>query len=121
LVDFSRLLRWLRRLPGMRRLSPIAALLLLVLGLSCTDFTRADRARATAAHRQIEHFMTALEAYRRDVGRYPPEAPGLAALWRATAPGWRGPYLVMEPPLDPWGHPYLYRLRPDGTPRITRR
>jgi general secretion pathway protein G len=82
---------------------------------------RPDRARERAAEKQIGHFVVALEAYRRDVGRDPPEAQGLAALWRDNAPGWRGPYLVMEPPLDPWGNPYLYRLRPDGTPQIARR
>jgi type II secretion system protein G len=107
------------RLVGMRH---FAAILLwtVAAGTSCQPI-RSDRARERAFEKQIEQLMTAVEAYRRDVGRYPSEAQGLAALWRDTAPGWRGPYLLREPPLDPWGKPYLYRLRPDGTAQITRR
>src|SRR5256885_3708677 len=47
-----------------------------------------------------------------DVGRYPSQQEGLAAL--VTNPNgmaaWRGPYLkAPQVPLDPWGHTYQYR------------
>ena len=49
-----------------------------------------------------------------DVGHYPRQADGLAAL--TTRPAgeefWRGPYLKGVVPLDAWNHPYLYK-RPD--------
>ena len=54
---------------------------------------------------------SALQVFQTDVGRYPTQSEGLAAL--TTAPpgvsGWNGPY--SKPiPLDPWGHPYHYLI-----------
>ena len=68
---------------------------------------------------------TALELFRRDVGRYPSAGEGLPALLHEIpAPGWQGPYIVSLT-CDPWRHPFHYAiagtnvtlgaLGPDGT------
>ena len=69
-------------------------------------------------------FVTALSAYQQSVGQFPTTQQGLQAL-RTCPPDfpkskkWQGPYLNpevslhplnLELPLDPWGHPYHYRL-----------
>ena len=74
-------------------------------------FKQGDRARITAARVQIHNFKTALGAYKMDTGVYPTTEQGLQAL-RANpgnVPQWAGPYLQMEIPNDPWGHPYVYK------------
>jgi general secretion pathway protein G len=73
-------------------------------------------ARSQAAEVQLRSIAQALELYRLDVGRYPTQAEGLAALVRrpAGAPRWNGPYIDREAALtDPWGAPYGYR-QPGG-------
>jgi general secretion pathway protein G len=72
---------------------------------------KGDAARVTAAHAQINSFMTALGAYKLDTGMFPTTEQGLQAL-RMRPSGlaqWDGPYLPQEIPPDPWGHPYLYK------------
>lgn len=73
---------------------------------------RADAARRTAAHAQINSFMTALGAYKLDTGTYPTTEQGLQALRvkPENMPQWSGPYLPQEIPLDPWARPYLYKF-----------
>ena len=70
-------------------------------------------ASITTAKAQLELLDVALESYRLDNGRFPSTEQGLAALRDrpsgATLPGWRGPYLRKPVPMDPWGHPYVYR------------
>lgn len=78
-------------------------------------------ARADTARIQLETFITALELYRLDMGRYPSSDEGLSALVSApqsVAKRWRGPYLSKRTvPLDPWDNPYVYRSpSPDGGP-----
>lgn len=66
--------------------------------------------RPDVARTHIEMLQKALDAYRRDVGRYPSEQEGLGALMQNPgAEKWHGPYLKKEVPLDPWGYPYHYR------------
>ena len=68
-------------------------------------------AKHTAVRSQMNSYMTALDSFLRDVGRYPTTQEGLQAL-RAAPSGlksWRGPYLKREIPSDPWGHHYQYR------------
>lgn len=70
-------------------------------------------AKAEAAKIQIERIGAALDLYRLDIGRYPTQAEGLAAL--VSAPpgvrGWNGPYLRRAEGLDdPWGRPFHYRF-----------
>ncbi|MGV1100709.1 type II secretion system major pseudopilin GspG [Thiovibrio sp. JS02] len=74
-------------------------------------FGKLGKAQQKAAKTQIEMLMTALDAFRLDVGRYPNQQEGLAAL--VTNPGiekWEGPYLKKAVPNDPWGNPYSYRI-----------
>lgn len=73
-------------------------------------YQRISPAKQTAAARQIESFMTALDTYLVDVGRFPTTEQGLAALRKDPGEaGWNGPYLRKEVPLDPWSQPYVYR------------
>jgi general secretion pathway protein G len=70
-------------------------------------------ANVNAAKTQIEAFAVALDGYRLDTGTYPNTEQGLSALrvqpiGEGAQPGWRGPYLRKNVPLDPWGHPYLF-------------
>jgi general secretion pathway protein G len=68
-------------------------------------------ARRTAAHAQINGFLTGLGAYKLDTGTYPSTEQGLNALRvkPESANQWAGPYLPQDVPLDPWGRPYLYK------------
>ncbi len=75
-------------------------------------FKQSDKARVAAARAQIEMFMGALNLYKLDTGSLPTTEQGLQALWRRPpdVPNWDGPYVEKEIPLDPWGHPYVYRF-----------
>jgi len=77
-------------------------------------FRNVGDAKVSAAKAQLELFGLALDQYRLDNDYYPSSAQGLEAL--RTVPrgepasrNWRGPYLKKPIPLDPWGHPYVYR------------
>ncbi len=74
-------------------------------------FKQSDKARVTAARAQINSFMTALGSYKLDTGVLPSTEEGLQALRvkPANLDSWQGPYLPKEIPLDPWGHPYIYK------------
>jgi len=74
-------------------------------------FRQSDKARVTAAHAQINAFMTALGSYKLDTGVLPSTEEGLQALrvQPSNLTQWQGPYLPKEIPLDPWGHPYIYK------------
>ena len=73
---------------------------------------KSDVARVTAARAQINSFMTALGTYKLDTGTFPTTEQGLQALRDkpADANQWAGPYLPQEIPIDPWGHPYVYKF-----------
>jgi type II secretion system protein G len=67
-----------------------------------------DRARLSLAHLRV-----ALDIYRYDMGAYPTETEGLAALIHPPAEkGWWGPY-IYELKNDLWGKPFQYRV--EGT------
>src|SRR5262249_60674780 len=74
-------------------------------------FGRVGQSRQAAARVQIELLGAALDQFKLDVGRYPSSQEGLQALQQSpgNAPGWEGPYLKKDVPLDPWGSPYQYR------------
>ena len=79
----------------------------------------ADKAKVTVARSQIENFMTALGAYKLDVGTFPTTEQGLQAL--RVSPGdvaqWAGPYMPKDIPKDPWGHDYVLKIPgPNGLP-----
>jgi general secretion pathway protein G len=73
--------------------------------------SKSDTARVTAARAQINAFSTALGAYKLDTGLYPSTEMGLQALRTRpqNLPQWQGPYLPQDIPVDPWGHPYVYK------------
>ena len=78
-------------------------------------FKQSDKARVAVAKAQIESFMTALGTYKLDTGLVPTTEMGLQALRTrpANVNQWNGPYLPKDVPLDPWGHPYLYKFPGD--------
>lgn len=70
-------------------------------------------ARADTARVQMSNIATALDLYRLETGRYPPQADGLRALVEKPSGvvAWNGPYLQRKDAvIDPWGRPYEYRL-----------
>lgn len=74
-------------------------------------YQRINPAKQSVAQAQISGFMSALDSYFLDTGQYPGSQQGLAVL-RDKPDGqakWKGPYLLKEIPLDPWGNPYQYR------------
>jgi general secretion pathway protein G len=88
----------------------IIALFAAVVGTNM--FRQADKARVTAARTQLVNFRTALGQYKLDTGSFPTTELGLQALRvkPANAELWDGPYLTMDVPVDPWGHPYGYKF-----------
>ena len=78
-------------------------------------FRQGDKARVTATRAQINNLKTALGAYKLDTGIFPSSEQGLQALRTSPAnmPQWAGPYLQMDIPNDPWGHPYQYKCPGD--------
>jgi hypothetical protein len=68
---------------------------------------------------QIEAFQMALDQHYRDTGEYPSQLAGLVTNLENNTK-WQGPYLG-KIPLDPWGHPYVYRRNsnPHMHPEIT--
>lgn len=75
-------------------------------------FSQLGKSEIKAARAQINALRKAVDIHRLDTGHYPSQENGLAALIIAPAnePKWRGPYLEKELPVDPWGHPYMYRV-----------
>ncbi len=75
-------------------------------------FAQIGKSETKTARAQIDALEKALDQYRLDVGRYPSAEQGLAALNQRPVgeAKWAGPYLKKGVPLDPWGHPYVYRF-----------
>ena len=72
-------------------------------------------AKTKTAAIQIKDLEQALEMYKLDVGRFPSGGEGLAALNSkpGNAPGWNGPYLKSDVPVDPWNREYHYKYPGD--------
>jgi general secretion pathway protein G len=94
----------------------VAILGLLAAYVGPRFFGQIGRSEQTAARAQIGAFERALEAYRVDMGQYPTNEQGLIALFRnpGASARWHGPYIKKEPPPDPWGRPYVYRVPGTG-------
>lgn len=75
-------------------------------------FGHVGKSEVTTAKAQVEALSRALEAYRLDVGHFPDTTQGLNALMvrPQNETKWNGPYLQKDVPLDPWGHPYQYKV-----------
>lgn len=74
-------------------------------------FHSLEKAKVDTARAQISAIESSLGAYRLDVGSFPTTEQGLQAL-RVQPSGvenWDGPYVPKDIPMDPWGHPYVYR------------
>jgi general secretion pathway protein G len=70
-------------------------------------------AKTQTAKLEIKNLGVALDLYRIDVGSYPKQEQGLAALMQQPTgvEAWKGPYLDKKTALnDPWGQPYIYRI-----------
>jgi len=77
-------------------------------------------AKNSIAAQSIQRIGSTLDLYKLDVGSYPTTDQGLAALVTqpADVASWNGPYVKSaSPPLDPWGHPYLYQ-EPSSRPGL---
>ena len=71
-----------------------------------------SESKVKAARIQLQSFVTALDLFYLDAGRYPTTSEGLVALAKPAAglTAWNGPYLKGGAvPNDPWGKPYVYR------------
>jgi general secretion pathway protein G len=78
-----------------------------------------SESKVKTAKIQIESFSAALDLYYLDNGAYPGANEGLTALVDrpASALAWNGPYLKTgSVPVDPWGHPYVYKVPGDHAP-----
>ncbi len=70
-------------------------------------------AKVDTAKIQVEKLGGVLDLYHLDIGAYPTDQEGLAALVERPprAEVWNGPYLKNRESLtDPWGRPYVYRF-----------
>lgn len=80
-------------------------------------------AKVETAKVQIKNIESALELYYLDMGNYPNDEEGLAALAKApaSADAWNGPYLKKaDQLLDPWGNKYVYLAPAEGRDVIVR-
>jgi general secretion pathway protein G len=75
-------------------------------------FAQIGKSETKTARAQIDSLEKALDQYRLDLGRYPSNEQGLAALNERPAgeTRWAGPYLKKQLPQDPWARPYIYRF-----------
>lgn len=98
----------------------VLAILALLAGLVGPQVMKhLDDSKSKTARLQIEDLAAALDLYKLDLGDYPTEEQGLAALVEAPAGAevWNGPYLrKRRVPQDPWGHDYHYRAPGSGGP-----
>ncbi|MDP5213565.1 type II secretion system major pseudopilin GspG [Pseudoalteromonas tunicata] len=74
-------------------------------------FSKVGSSKKKTAVAQMQMFETAIDTYRLDLGTVPNK---LEDLRRSEAPGWDGPYLPKDIPLDPWGKPYIYTVPGDN-------
>ncbi|MDH5180208.1 MAG: type II secretion system major pseudopilin GspG [Gammaproteobacteria bacterium] len=74
-------------------------------------YQRLKPAKQAVAKAQIKNFMTALDNFFIDNGRFPTTQEGLKVL--RDKPGglknWTGPYIKEDIPKDPWNNAYQYR------------
>lgn len=77
-------------------------------------FSKIGSSKQSTAKAQMQMFETSLDTYYLDVGDYP---SNLEELRSSNKPGWDGPYIRKEIPLDPWGNQYQLQVPGgDGSP-----
>ena len=112
------------RRPVGRWLAAVAVVLLVLVAarLGVRRWKATRPARVAAARAEVGMLRFGVDAFARDVGRYPTTNEGLDALIRRPegATGWNGPYfprggVLRDPwsnpravPRDTWGNPYGY-------------
>lgn len=90
----------------------VIAILGLLIGLVAPAALRQlGGARVSIAKQSIERIGGTLDMYKLDTGTYPSTDQGLRGLVEnpAGVPGWNGPYVKGDVPVDPWTHAYSYR------------
>lgn len=101
----------------------VVLVILMVIGtIAVQNFSgEEDKAKVKATKVSFTSLENALERFKLDVGRYPTEEEGLAALY--TCPDgleedWAGKYLTKSRSLrDAWDHDYVYVIPgPDNEP-----
>ena len=75
-------------------------------------FGQLGKSEVKIAQTQIASLGKSLDIYRLDTGHYPAQDVGLQALLTkpANETKWHGPYVDKSIPIDPWDHPYLYKV-----------
>ncbi|RZI80028.1 MAG: type II secretion system protein GspG [Rubrivivax sp.] len=78
-------------------------------------FGKVDTSKVQTATTQIKMLRSAIGILQLDVGGIPTQEQGLKLL--AEPPGdetqraqWKGPYIDGALPMDPWGHPFIYKV-----------
>jgi len=70
---------------------------------------KADDAKVSAAKLQVDKLDTAIELYRLETGKYPPDLDALSQAPSDVA-NWKGPYVKKKSLLkDPWNNELVYR------------
>jgi general secretion pathway protein G len=100
----------------------VVSIMGLLIGLVGPNVMRQfESSKAKAANIQVQQIRAAMDIFLTDVGRYPSESDGLAALLTPPpgATSWAGPYLKDgRLPLDPWGRAYLFQPSTDMPNRV---
>jgi general secretion pathway protein G len=76
---------------------------------------KTEQARVSAAKGDIANLKLLISTFEVENGRYPTTDEGLKALVEKPAadlPGWKSG--LDKLPVDPWGHPYIYRCPGTG-------
>ena len=110
-------LRFKNRSPVRRGFTLIELLLVMVIiAILATILVprvvnRVGQAKNTKAQADLATLKQALTAFDIDNGRFPTTSEGLQALIARPAdlPNWQKTLDKNTLPLDPWGHPYIYR------------
>ena len=92
----------------------VLVILAILAAVVVPKFTgRSEQAKQSAAKADIASMKLALSTFETDNSRFPSTEEGLRALIEKPGdlPGWKRPYIEGgKLPVDPWGHPYVYRF-----------
>ncbi|MGE4490513.1 MAG: type II secretion system major pseudopilin GspG [Kiritimatiellales bacterium] len=101
----------------------VVLVILMVIGtIAVQNFSgEEDKAKVKATKASFTSLENSLERFKLDVGRYPMEEEGIAALYdcpEGLEGDWAGKYLSKRRSLqDAWGNDYVYVIPgPDGEP-----
>jgi general secretion pathway protein G len=107
IADGARATTTLRVYPSLTAQPPAA---MPTTAASPASETSIEAAKKSIALSTIGDLKLALNLFELDTGRFPTTDEGLPELANNSknVNGWHGPY-ISKLPLDPWGHPYVYR------------